>query len=42
MFRKVFASLMLIAAIATAVGVIPGVIDNVAYACSADDPACEG
>lgn len=33
MLRKTFAALMLIAAIATAVGVVPGVIENVAHAC---------
>ena len=39
MYRKVFAALMLIAAIATAAGVVPGVIESVAYAC--DLPSCE-
>ena len=39
MFRKVFAALMLIAAIATAAGVVPGVIESVAYAC--DTPSCQ-
>ena len=39
MFRKVFAALMLIAAIATAAGVVPGVIESVAYACN--EPSCE-
>ena len=33
MVRKTLAALMLIAAIATAVGVVPGVIEHVAYAC---------
>ena len=34
MLRKTIAALMLIAAIATAVGIMPDVIENIAFACT--------
>lgn len=38
MFRKFFASLMLVAALATAVGAVPGIAQSIAQAC--DEPSC--
>ncbi len=38
MFRKFFASLMLVAALATAVGAVPGLAQSIAQAC--DTPSC--
>lgn len=41
MFRKALACLMLVAAFATAVGVVPGILENVALAnCNPSDPTC--
>ena len=37
--RKIAAALILVAAFATVVGAVPGVLENVAYAC--DDPGCQ-
>ncbi|MDA1232246.1 MAG: hypothetical protein O2856_15845 [Planctomycetota bacterium] len=33
MFRKTIAALMLIAAVATAIEAVPGVMENIAFAC---------
>lgn len=38
MIRKTLAALMLVAAFAAAVGALPGVLENVALACTS--PAC--
>jgi hypothetical protein len=36
MFRKILAALLIAVAIATATGVVPEIIQNVAYACIMD------
>jgi len=40
MFRKILAAVLIVAAIAAASAAVPGLIDNVAYACSPGDPSC--
>jgi len=37
MFRKLLAAVLLVAAIAAASAAVPGLIDNVAYACNKPD-----
>jgi len=37
MFRKILAAVLIVTAIAAASAAVPGLIDNVAYACKRDD-----
>ncbi len=40
MFRKILAAVLIVTAIAAASAAVPGLIDNVAYACEPNDPSC--
>ena len=40
MFRKILAAVLIAVALVAASTAVPGLIENVAYACSANDPGC--
>jgi hypothetical protein len=40
MIRRIFTALLIIAALASAVAAVPGLAENVAYACPKNNPDC--
>ncbi len=40
MMRKLLAAALLVAAITVALGAVPGIADNLAFACDPSDPEC--
>jgi hypothetical protein len=40
MFRKIVACLLVVAALLTATSFVPGLVENVTYACEMGDPTC--
>jgi hypothetical protein len=40
MFRKSLACLLVVAALLTATSFVPGLAENVTYACDPNDPSC--
>ena len=40
MFRKIIAAILIVTAIGCASAAVPGLLENLAYACPASDPAC--
>lgn len=40
MFRRILTAALIAVALVGASAAVPGLVDNVAYACSKDDPGC--
>jgi hypothetical protein len=41
MFRKIVACLLVVAALLTAASFVPGLAENVTYACNPANPSCD-